>query len=138
MGLLVVLLITKPSMEAVADCRRRNTEAAITLTLMIYLAYCHTPFPTFVTSPARIALAPGRIMMKAMQWKSVLVLAVVLTAPTLAQNKDANGKRRDDLKKPLVIASQGSFFVGGESKTLPPTPGPAITAGGGEVTVNQM
>jgi len=76
--------------------------------------------------------------MKALQWKSILALAAVLTLPALGQNKDVNAKRRDDLKKPLVIASQGSFFVGGESKTLPPTPGPGITAGGGEVTVNQM
>src|SRR5579884_1970563 len=37
----------------------------------------------------------------------------------------------EDLKKPLVLASQGSFFVGGESKTL-------STPAGGAVTVNQM
>ena len=53
------------------------------------------------------------------------VLLLVATASiALAQNK-----RRDDLKKPLVIAGQGSFFVGGESKPL---------AQGGEVTINQM
>src|SRR5439155_19258415 len=53
------------------------------------------------------------------------VLLLVATATiTLAQNK-----RRDDLKKPLVLAGQGSFFVGGESKPL---------AQGGEVTINQM
>src|SRR5579862_7532943 len=34
--------------------------------------------------------------------------------------------------KPLVLKDQGSFFVGGESKTLTTTPA------GGEVTVNQM
>src|SRR5262249_27683740 len=43
-----------------------------------------------------------------------------------------------DLKKPLVLASQGSFFVGGESKTVPPAPGPAAAFGGGEITINQM
>jgi pimeloyl-ACP methyl ester carboxylesterase len=39
---------------------------------------------------------------------------------------------KDEARKPLVIASQGSFFVGGETKQLP-GPGP-----GGDVTVNQM
>jgi pimeloyl-ACP methyl ester carboxylesterase len=37
-----------------------------------------------------------------------------------------------DLKRPLVIASQGSFFVGGDTRPLN-GPGPA-----GDVTVNQM
>ena len=32
---------------------------------------------------------------------------------------------------PLVLKEQGSFFVGGESKTL-------NTKGGGEITINQM
>src|SRR5262245_31837078 len=37
-------------------------------------------------------------------------------------------------QKPLTLASQGSFFVGGESKTLPSAGrGPA-----GEITINQM
>jgi hypothetical protein len=46
----------------------------------------------------------------------------------------------DDLKKPLVIAEQGSFFVGGETKALPggpPTPGRGPSPGG-DITVNQM
>jgi pimeloyl-ACP methyl ester carboxylesterase len=77
-------------------------------------------------------------MMKALHWKCILILAIALAAPAIGQNNNKNDKRRDDLKKPLMIASQGSFFVGGESKTLTPTPGPGITAGGGEVTVNQM
>ena len=76
--------------------------------------------------------------MKAPPWKSILILAVAIALPALGQNKRPDAKRQDDLKKPLVIASQGSFFVGGESKTLDPTPGPAIAAAGGEVTVNQM
>jgi hypothetical protein len=45
-----------------------------------------------------------------------------------------------DAKKPLIIAGQGSFFVGGESKPVPaalnPGRGPAGPAG--DVTVNQM
>ena len=46
---------------------------------------------------------------------------------------------RVDLKKPLVIASQGSFFVGGEKKALPAPPrGGRGGFGGGDVTVNQM
>jgi pimeloyl-ACP methyl ester carboxylesterase len=76
--------------------------------------------------------------MKTVHWKSILILAISIGIPTLGQNKNQGTKQRDDLKKPLVIASQGSFFVGGESKTLSPTPGPGISAGGGEVTVNQM
>jgi hypothetical protein len=55
----------------------------------------------------------------------------------------------DDLKKPLVIAEQGSFFVGGETKTIPAAPlppgrGPAPPPGRGpapgpaDITVNQM
>jgi pimeloyl-ACP methyl ester carboxylesterase len=76
--------------------------------------------------------------MKAPNWKSILILTIAVAAPALGQNTNKNAKRRDDLKRPLVIASQGSFFIGGESKTLSPTPGPAIIAGGGEVTINQM
>jgi pimeloyl-ACP methyl ester carboxylesterase len=53
----------------------------------------------------------------------------------------------DDLKKPLVIAEQGSFFVGGETKAVPAPPpvpgrGPATPGRGagqaGDITVNQM
>jgi hypothetical protein len=64
--------------------------------------------------------------MKTNHWKLVLILAVAL--PILGQSKNDNAKRRDDLKKPLVIAGQGSFFVGGETKS----------SGGGDITVNQM
>jgi pimeloyl-ACP methyl ester carboxylesterase len=71
-------------------------------------------------------------------WKSLVLLAVVLGTTTLGQNKNENPKRREDLKKPLVIASQGSFFVGGESKSLSAAAGRGIAAGGGDVTVNQM
>ena len=75
--------------------------------------------------------------MKTLQRKSILILILATAVLALAQNKSDNGKRRDDLKKPLTISSQGSFFVGGESKALPATPAPGF-GGGGEVTVNQM
>jgi hypothetical protein len=71
--------------------------------------------------------------MKAVVWG--LVFALVFATSTLAQ------RSRVDLKKPLVIASQGSFFVGGE-KALPVPPAPPSGGrggfGGGDVTVNQM
>ncbi len=62
----------------------------------------------------------------------------------IAASAAAQDKRRDDLKKPLVLAAQGSFFVGGESKALPAFPAPAGARGGGpgfgagDVTINQM
>jgi hypothetical protein len=61
----------------------------------------------------------------------LLALAGTLAVPGLAANKSS----AVDPKQPLVLASQGSFFVGGESKTInAPTPNGAA----GEVTVNQM
>jgi pimeloyl-ACP methyl ester carboxylesterase len=63
--------------------------------------------------------------MKAFAW--ALIGAVAVLGAAVAADRG-----RDDLKKPLVLASQGSFFVGGESKTLDSAPG------GGTVTVNQM
>src|SRR5262249_477870 len=78
-----------------------------------------------------------RIVMKHLLSKSIVIFCV-LSATWASGQKTENAKRRDDLKKPLVIASQGSFFIGGESKTLPPAPGPAIAARGGHVTVNQI
>ena len=61
---------------------------------------------------------------------NLIVLAGAMVVVTLGANKNAV-----DLKQPLVLSSQGSFFVGGESKTIP-----AATSNGapGEVTVNQM
>jgi pimeloyl-ACP methyl ester carboxylesterase len=79
--------------------------------------------------------------MKLRKSKSILfivIVVIVATTATFAQNKNGSAKRRDDLNKPLVIAGQGSYFVGGESKTLSPPPGPAAAFGSGEVTVNQM
>jgi hypothetical protein len=47
----------------------------------------------------------------------------------------AQAQRPSD--EPLTIRSQGSFFVGGEKKSLPAPPAGAAF-GGGEITVNQM
>jgi len=72
--------------------------------------------------------------MRAIAWS--LVCGFIFTTSALAQ------KDRVDLKKPLVIASQGSFFVGGEKKALPAPPAASSGGrggfGGGDVTVNQM
>jgi pimeloyl-ACP methyl ester carboxylesterase len=58
-----------------------------------------------------------------MKIRNIFFAAIValIALPALAE-------KPADLSKPLVLASQGSFFVGGESKTL----------GNGDVTVNQM
>jgi hypothetical protein len=73
-----------------------------------------------------------------MRWTFALILVGTIAAPNAAQDK-----RRDDLKKPLVLASQGSFFVGGETKPLSPTPPGGGDSGGrgnplavGDITVN--
>jgi hypothetical protein len=64
----------------------------------------------------------------------VAVMLVVATgASGLAQDKN-----RNDLKKPLVLASQGSFFVGGEKKSLPAPPAGRGGFGAGDITVHQM
>src|SRR6202795_1529477 len=52
--------------------------------------------------------------------KTALLIAILSFVLTAA------GRCGDELKKPLVLANQGSFFVGGEPKAE------------GEVTVNQM
>src|SRR2546421_10182261 len=60
----------------------------------------------------------------------VLLFAALLVTPALAQTKKA---------RPLTIKEQGSFFVGGESKTITqPGFGPNAAPTGGEITVNQM
>src|SRR5262245_22602739 len=68
-----------------------------------------------------------------------LILALTSMA-MLTASGNAQEKRREETSKPLVLASQGSFFVGGETKALPPAPagrgGPG--GGGGDVTINQM
>ena len=63
---------------------------------------------------------------------TVVALMAIAGSSGLAQGS------RVDLKKPLVIASQGSFFVGGEKKALPAPPAGRGGFGGGDVTVNQM
>jgi hypothetical protein len=60
---------------------------------------------------------------------SAAALTVLAAAVLTAAGDTAH---RDEAKKPLVLASQGSFFVGGETKSLPAGPAP------GDVTVNQM
>jgi hypothetical protein len=63
---------------------------------------------------------------------SVLILLSAILTSGFAQDK-----RRDELRKPLVLASQGSFFVGGEKKNITVPPG-ARGFGAGDITVNQM
>src|SRR5436190_18927443 len=75
--------------------------------------------------------------MKSMNWKTVLLLSVNFGICALAQTRSETPKKRDDLNKPLVIASQGSFFVGGDSKALTAARGPG-GPGGGDITINQM
>ena len=71
--------------------------------------------------------------------RSAFSLAIGLVVATTVIGS-AQSPRGKDLEKPLVIAKQGSFFVGGEKKALPPPP-PGGRGGapvGGEVTINQM
>jgi pimeloyl-ACP methyl ester carboxylesterase len=66
--------------------------------------------------------------------KRAWICGVVIVAAFAAEPKGAG-----DLKKPLVISSQGSFFVGGETKALPAAPGaPGGAFAAGDITVNQM
>ncbi len=68
-------------------------------------------------------------------------LAVDASVPLFAADvANRETTHREDLKKPLVLSSQGSFFVGGQTKSIP-----AVAAGRGtpstataEMTVNQM
>ena len=65
---------------------------------------------------------------------ATLVVAAMLIVPLSAKEK-----RHEQSQQPLVLASQGSFFVGGESKTITsPGRGPGAAATQGEVTINQM
>src|ERR1041385_2664004 len=67
--------------------------------------------------------------------RGTLALLLVLAVAT----SEAQDKRRDEGRKPLVLASQGSFFVGGETKALAAA-GPPGGRGfvGGDITLNQM
>lgn len=65
--------------------------------------------------------------------------ALALIATSLLTSLSAEEKRHDESRKPLVFASQGSFFVGGEPKTISvPGRGPGTPATTGEITINQM
>src|SRR5207249_8888934 len=64
----------------------------------------------------------------------LVLLALIVATGTAAQDKD---KRRNEAEKPLVLKSQGSFFVGGETKSLA-APAGARGFGGGDITINQM
>jgi len=67
------------------------------------------------------------------------LFTIVLAAAAIAGSLSAQGKRHDETQKPLVLASQGSFFVGGESKTVSlPGRDPKAPVVPGEVTINQM
>jgi hypothetical protein len=69
--------------------------------------------------------------MKAALSKWILILAVSTTIPSHA----------GETTKPLVVASQGSFFVGGETKTSKELSGSTTGPGAGlegDVTINQM
>jgi pimeloyl-ACP methyl ester carboxylesterase len=73
--------------------------------------------------------------MKLSAFSVAIAVVIAFTASGSAQ-----APRGKDLEKPLVIAKQGSFFVGGEKKALPaaPAPGRGGAPAGGEITVNQM
>jgi pimeloyl-ACP methyl ester carboxylesterase len=50
----------------------------------------------------------------------------------------ATAQTREQKPGPLTIASQGSFFVGGEVKPAPPSPVAGPASDGADITVNQM
>jgi pimeloyl-ACP methyl ester carboxylesterase len=67
------------------------------------------------------------------------LFAALFVTAAIAGSISAEEKRHDEAQKPLVLASQGSFFVGGESKTInAPGRGPGAPVVPGEVTINQM
>jgi hypothetical protein len=64
-------------------------------------------------------------------------IALVAAVAVVGALGSTHAQRRNEAQKPLTIASQGSFFVGGETKQIDaPAGAPAATAG--EITVNQM
>src|SRR4029077_16361186 len=70
--------------------------------------------------------------MQARRWTFALVLVGTVAASSAAEDKR-------EARKPLVLASQGSFFVGGETKSLPAAGPPGGRGfGGGDITINQM
>jgi pimeloyl-ACP methyl ester carboxylesterase len=98
--------------------------------MRITLEYSRVIDPPLIECGKQL-IHPGRCAMKR--------LALALVAVSLVTRLPAEGKRPDESQKPLVLASQGSFFVGGESKSISvPGRGPGTAATTGEITVNQM
>ena len=72
--------------------------------------------------------------MQMRRWTFIVLLVGMIAAPSAAQDK-----RQNDARKPLVLANQGSFFVGGETKSLAAAGPPGGRGfGGGDITINQM
>jgi hypothetical protein len=67
------------------------------------------------------------------------LIAILAAAALVASSLSAKDKRPEAGQQSLVVASQGSFFVGGESKTITsPGRGPGAAPTQGEITINQM
>jgi hypothetical protein len=79
----------------------------------------------------RDSLRDSEVVMKLVR-TGAAILAAAMVVPISAQDKPG-----DAAGAPLVLARQGSFFVGGESKPLPAA-GSGPGAGGGDITINQM
>src|SRR5215831_10151976 len=60
--------------------------------------------------------------MKVLGWIGAILFLIA------AMQSEAKDKSRDETRRPLILTGQGSFFVGGESKSEPI----------GDITVNQM
>jgi hypothetical protein len=74
------------------------------------------------------------MVMQVRRWTFALVLVGAVAASSTAEDK-----RQNEARKPLVLESQGSFFVGGETKALPAAGPPGGRGfGGGDITINQM
>ena len=69
--------------------------------------------------------------MKNLVGVSLVLLALIVASGAAAQNKSKN-------EKPLILESQGSFFVGGETKSLTAPAGARGGFGSGDITINQM
>jgi hypothetical protein len=66
-------------------------------------------------------------------------IAALIAATLIVVALSAKEKKHETAQQSLVLASQGSFFVGGESKTInSPGRGPGAPSTQGEVTINQM
>jgi pimeloyl-ACP methyl ester carboxylesterase len=72
-----------------------------------------------------------------MKLSDLSVALGVVAAMTVSGS--AQSPRGKDLEKPLVVAKQGSFFVGGEKKPVAAAPATGRGAApAGEITINQM